>query len=357
MTSRILSLSKQLISIPSTKENPSQLKKVLEVAKKEIGPGFTVEKFEKNGVPSLLFYNTPKHPKKFKIILNAHLDVVPAKPKQYSPFEKNGKLFGRGASDMKAAAAAEILVFKEVAKKLKYPIALQLVADEEIGGNNGTKYQIEKGVRCDFVIAGEPTNFGISTKAKGIVWGKIKVKGVAAHGAYIWRGDNALWKVKKILDRIQKVYPVFKKAVWKTTFNLAKIETSNQTFNKIPDDAVISFDVRYIPEEKKTIVKKLNAIVGGDGKMELIETEPPHKADENNKFIKNLRLASQKVTGKLAPIIIKHGASDIRHFSEVSSPGVTFGLISGGLHTDSEWVDIKSFEDYFDILKIFLLSL
>ena len=357
MINKILSLSKRLISIPSTKENPLELKKVLRSAENELGKGFTVEKFEKNGVPSLLFYNTPRRPKKFKIILNAHLDVVPAKPEQYIPFEKNGKLFGRGASDMKAAAAVEILVFKEVAKKLNYPIALQLVTDEEIGGNNGTKYQIGRGVKCEFVIAGEPTNFGISTKAKGIVWGKIKVKGVAAHGAYVWRGENALWKAKKILDRIEKAYPVFKKAVWKTTFNLAKIDTSNQTFNKIPDDAVISFDVRYIPEEKKTIVKKLSKLVGREGKMELIETEPPHKADEDSLFIKNLRLASQKVVGKPAPIIIKHGASDIRHFSEVDSPGVTFGLISGGLHTDNEWADIKSLGDYYNVLKVFLLSL
>lgn len=357
MLNKILSLTKRLITIPSTKESPPLLKKVLEVAESEIGKDFTVERFEKNGVPSLLFYNAPSRPEMFKIILNAHLDVVPAKPEFYTPFEKDGKLYGRGTDDMKAAAAVEILVFRSLAKKLKYPIALQLVTDEEIGGNNGTKYQIEKGVLGHFAIAGEPTNFGVNNKAKGIVWGRIKIKGVAAHGAYVWQGKNALWGAKRILDRIEKALPVLTKEEWKTTFNLARIETANQTFNKVPDDAVISFDVRYIPEDEATIVEKLQALIGSDGELELIEKEPPHIADESNPFVKNLRLATKKVTGKLGDVIVKHGASDLRHFSGAGVPGVTFGPIGAGLHTDAEWVDMKSLEDYYKILEAFLLSI
>jgi len=105
MLNKILSFTKQLIAIPSTKENPEELKKVLEVAEREIGEGFTVERFESNNTPSLLFYNSPKRPAKFKVILNAHLDVVPAKPEFYTPYEEGEKLYGRGADDMKAAIA------------------------------------------------------------------------------------------------------------------------------------------------------------------------------------------------------------------------------------------------------------
>jgi len=139
-----------------------------------------------------LVYFQKTRPNNFKIILNAHLDVVSGRKEQYKPYEKDGKLFGRGAIDMKGAAAVEILVFKEIAKKVSYPLALQLVTDEEIGGFCGTKYQIEKGVRADFVIAGEPTDFGVNNKAKGIIWLKIKTKGKAAHGAYPWRGKKCL---------------------------------------------------------------------------------------------------------------------------------------------------------------------
>src|SRR5688572_22732928 len=102
--SEILSLAKELISVPSSKENSQALHQVLDVARKQLD-GFTVEQFENNGIPSLLIYNSPTRPEKFKVILNAHLDVVPGRDEQYSPQEKDGKLYGRGTYDMKAAAA------------------------------------------------------------------------------------------------------------------------------------------------------------------------------------------------------------------------------------------------------------
>lgn len=183
MQNSIASLVKDLIAIPSTKDNPDALKQTLEVAKKEL-EGFTAEEFESNGIPSLLVYKETKRPEHFKVILNAHLDVVPAKNNQYAVTEKDGKWYGRGTNDMKAATAVEILVFKELAKQLPYSIALQLVTDEEIGGFHGTKYQVAQGIKGDFVIAGEPTNFGINNKAKGIIWAKVTTKGKIAHGAY-----------------------------------------------------------------------------------------------------------------------------------------------------------------------------
>ncbi len=274
MKSQILDLTSKLISIPSTKDNSKTLKQVLDVALKEL-KDFTIEYFEKDGVPSALVYPQSKRPKKFKVILNAHLDVVAAKEKQFQPKIKNNRLYGRGAIDMKGAAAVEILLFKELAKKLSYPLALQLVTDEEIGGFKGTKYQIEKGVRADFVIAGEPTDFGINHKAKGIIWAKVHFSGKSAHGAYPWQGENALLKAKKALDKLYKSYPLPKKEAWRTTVNLARIETTNQTFNQVPDNAVLSLDVRYIPEElkgksfqkgKEILIKKLEKIFAPEGK-------------------------------------------------------------------------------------------
>ena len=365
MLNKILSLTQSLISIPSTKENKKALNEVLELALKEL-KDFTIERFEKDGYPSALVYREKSRPKRFKVILNAHLDVVVGKDGQFKPYEKDGKLYGRGAIDMKGAAAALILVFKEMAKKVSYPIALQLVTDEEIGGFCGTKYQIEKGARADFVLAGEPTDFGINNKAKGIIWAKVKTKGKAAHGAYPWLGKNALWIAKKILDEVEKQYPLPKKEAWKTTFNLAKIETTNQTFNKVPDEAIISFDIRYIPEEfkgkdftkgKEIINKKLKKLVGNLGKIEILLFEPPQFTDEKNPYVLKLKEATKKVLQKTPKIIVKHGGSDIRHFNQVSCQGVTFGPIGGGLHGDNEWVDIKILDKYSTILFGFLKNL
>lgn len=355
MLNQILSLSKTLISLPSTTDNLEALNQTLEIAKREL-KGYTLEEFTKEGTSSLLLYNTPTRPTKFRIILNAHLDVVPGKKEQFKPYEKKGKLYGRGTYDMKGAAASAILVFKELAKKLPYPIALQLVTDEEIGGFNGTKYQIEKGVRGDFIIAGEPTDFGINNQAKGIIWLKIKIKGKTAHGAYLWQGENALLKTIKIIEKIYRLLPYPKKEVWRSTANLAKIETSNQTFNKVAHDCICSFDIRYIPKDKEKIIEKLTKIVEKDGNTEIVLKEPCQFTDKNNHYIKILKRAVHRVTKKNTSVIVKHGGSDVRHYNAIGCPGVTFGPVGFGPHTDNEWVDIKSLISYYQILKEFLLA-
>ena len=129
MFSSIISLTKSLIYIPSTRDNKKALNDVLDLALKEV-KDFIIERFEKEGYPSALVYSQKTKPKNFKIILNAHSDVVSGRQEQFKPYEKDGQLFGRGAIDMKGAVAVEILVFKEVAKKVSYPLALQLVTDE-----------------------------------------------------------------------------------------------------------------------------------------------------------------------------------------------------------------------------------
>src|SRR3989338_8927162 len=238
MINKILSLSKELISIKSTPNNLKALEKSLEIAVSKL-TGYAIERFENKGIKSVLVSNSKKRPKRFKIILNGHLDVIPGKDYQYVPKIIRDRLYGVGAMDMKANAACLITVFKEVAKKVKYPLGLQLVTDEETGGFNGTKYQIDKGVRADFVIAGETTNFKIVNKAKGILWIKISTTGKTAHGAYPWNGINAVWKMIKFLNQLEKKYPIPDQQTWVTTVNLSRIVTGNQTFNKIPDDCEV----------------------------------------------------------------------------------------------------------------------
>src|SRR3989338_4660151 len=126
MINKILSLSKELISIKSTANKPKALEKSLEIAVSNLS-GCTIERFENKGVKSVLVYNSTKRPKRFKIILNGHLDVIPGKNYQYVPKIIRDRLYGAGAIDMKASVTCLITVFKEVARKVKYPLGLQLV--------------------------------------------------------------------------------------------------------------------------------------------------------------------------------------------------------------------------------------
>ncbi len=351
----ILELTKQFISIRSIPEDPKSLSKALDLATSKL-KGYKIERFNHNGVKSVLVYNSKTRPKKFKIMLNGHLDVVPGKDYQYIPKVNGNRLYGVGSMDMKASVATLITVFKEVADKVDYPLGLQLVTDEEIGGFDGTKYQVDKGVRAEFVIAGEPTNFDIVYKAKGIIVLRISAKGKTAHGAYTWRGDNSIWKMNEFLNVLKKKYPIPKKEQWITTVNLSTIETSNKSFNKVPDDCVINLDIRYVGKEADSIIKDIKKLMPKEFKLEVLEKESALLTDKNNKYLKALEKTSTKILKKAIFLRGANGTSDARHFAKVNCPGIEFGPIGGDIGGENEWADIPSMEKYYKILRDFLLE-
>lgn len=353
MLPNIISLAKKFIAIESIASNPKALSGILELALSNLKE-YRIERFRQNGIKSALIFNTKKKPRKFKIILNGHLDIIPAKTYQYTPKIKGHRLYGAGSMDMKANAACLILAFKEIANKVDYPLGLQLVTDEEIGGFNGTKYQIEKGARAEFIIAGEPTNFDIVHKAKGILQVKISAKGKTTHSAYPWRGQNAIWQMNEFLNALRKKYPVPTHEIWATTVNVSKIETINQAFNKIPDDCTVWLDIRFTAENADSIKKCISELLPKGFSYKIIMDEPALLTDSRNKFIKLLKTLTEHSTGQTIQLRGAHGSSDARHFARVNCPGIEFGPIGGGIGSDSEWVDIPSLEKYYQILKRFL---
>ncbi len=356
MKNKILSLSKKLILIKSIPDRPENLEKALEVVLSEL-PTYTIERFENNGVKSALIYNTNKRPNRFKIILNGHLDVIPGKESQFKPHITRDRLYGVGAMDMKSSVACLVYVFRTVANKVGYPLALQLVTDEENGGYDGTKFQIGRGVRADFVIAGETTNFNIVNRAKGTLWVKISTKGKTAHGAYPWRGKNAIWEMDKFLILLKDKYPIPKEKRWITTVNLSTIQTNNRTFNKIPDYCEIWLDIRYIPEDKQIIVDYVKQLLPKGFILTVIENGYPLFVEKGNSYIQKLRKTVNNRTNKKVLFYGAQGTSDARHFTEVGCDAIEFGPIGGGIGSDNEWVDIPSLEKYTLILNDFLLGL
>ena len=355
MKNDILALTKKFISIQSDPDNAVALERILALALTHL-KGYTIERFSKNGVQSALVYNTPKRPKKFTVLLNAHLDVIPGKKSQYTPRVVGKRLYGVGAMDMKANAACLIYAFKAVADKVDYPLALQLVTDEEVGGFYGTKYQVEKGVRADFVIAGEPTNFDIVSRAKGVLWLRITAKGKTAHGAYPWRGVNAIWCMQDFLATLKKKYPTPTRAQWKTTVNLSTIRTSNTTLNKIPDDCSVELDIRFIPEDAKLILRNIRALLPKGFTIDTLANEPALATPHSDKFLTLLATIGARVVKKRITLRGAQGTSDARHFAQVGCRGVEFGPIGEGIGSDDEWVDIPSLTKYHQIMKDFLLS-
>lgn len=318
---------------------------------------FTVEWFERNGQRSFLAYVGPVRPAVFRVIFNGHVDVIPGNEQFYQPWQDGDRLYGIGALDMKANLVVMCEVFRTMATQVPVPIALQVVSDEETGGFDGTLLQIEQGVRADLVISGETTQFQVVNQAKGIVWLKVHATGEAAHGAYPWRGQNAILTLSAALQRVLQRYPTPADQAWVTTVNVARIETTNQAFNRVPDQATAWLDIRCIPADAPTVVATVQEAVGAHCQVELVVAEPALATSAAHPDVQALQQAVAAVRGSLAPLAAAQGSSDARHYMRVGGAGVEFGPIGGGIASDTEWTSMAGLAEYAQVLSHFLRTL
>ena len=354
MKDEIIDLAKKLIALNTSTSNQSGLKKVIGIVSNKLND-FYVEEFEKNGYKSLLINNCKKKERNFNIILNGHLDVIPGK--EYLPSITNNKLFGVGAMDMKGSIACLVEVFRNIAYKVNYPLALQLVTDEQIGGLFGTKYQIDKGVRSKFIIVGEATNLAIVNQAKGVYWIKLKIQGKSGHSAYPWLGKNAISKASDFIAQLKKEFPNPNTDMWQTTLNISMIKTENTNYNKIPDECEMFIDLRYIPEDKSITLPKINKLLNSDIVLNVEFSEPPLNTTPKSFYIKKLKGVIRQVRKGKAELQKANGTSDATYYSKIGCHAIEFGPEGKKGNLGKEFVIISSIKVYYEILTKFLLSL
>lgn len=366
-----------LLAIPSTGDRPDQLRRAVQFVVDAVGPGFVVEWFESNGKPSALLYaeryrsadgsgeggdgtGTAARPE-FRVILNGHLDVVPADPGQFLPYRKGDRLYARGAQDMKVSALIEALVFRNVASRVPYPLALQLVADEEMSGHDGTLHQIRQGVTGAFVVIGEQSRLDIVTATKGLTQARLLATGRADHGAYPWLGDNALIKLVNTAGRLMAAYPIPVAEARTTTVNLARIDTPNQAVNRIPGLAEAWLDIRFPAADKDfsgrsrdQIADHLSTFCEAGVQVVVDDYSPPQHVDQDRPEVRALRRAA-RAQGFGGEFLYKHGSSDGGFYSEAGIAAVAFGVGGAGQHGPEEYLDIDTVVPYYLALHDFLL--
>ncbi|MBV1851205.1 M20/M25/M40 family metallo-hydrolase [Catellatospora sp. NEAU-YM18] len=362
-----LGTAARLIAVPSTADRPDELHRALELVLQEVldrvGPGFTVERFSSNGKPSALVYRDAGGVRPdFRVILNGHVDVVPAEPHQFVAHRDGDRLYGRGTHDMKVAALAQALVFAELAPTLPYPVALQLVTDEEVGGRDGTGHQLAQGVTGQFVVIGEQSGLELVTDSKGIAQVRLSATGRTGHSAYPWQGDNALVTVMRAVDKLLAAYPLPTSEAWVTTVNVARVETDNRVFNQVPATAQAWLDIRFPPgaagfdgRSPDQVGAHLLEVCGPGVEVAVAQADAPHWADRTLPDVLALRAAAQ-AQGFPAGFLRKHGAADGRYYSQRGIPAVIFGIGGGGLHGPHEYVDVTTIEPYYRALRQFLLT-
>ncbi len=106
-------------------------------------------------------------------------------------------------------------------------------------------------------------------------------------------------------------YPIPPEPSWQTTINIAKIETSNVTHNKVPHDAAAYLDIRFIQEDTDSVLEKIQSLLPGELTMEIIKTMPAHHTKKTNPFLQKLVQASREITHKDPEIAQSYAGSDI----------------------------------------------
>ncbi|WKA52003.1 M20/M25/M40 family metallo-hydrolase [Planococcus liqunii] len=292
------------------------------------------------------------------IVWNGHVDVVPGHADQFVPMEENGRLYGRGAADMKAGVAAMMQAFVDLeAEKLPRVVQLHIVTDEEIGGRHTSKWLVEQGFHGDFVICGEPTGLKVGLQSKGILRMDMTFKGKPAHGSRPWEGINAIESAMKYHMAIAEL-PFRKESTEyyeQTSVNLPIINAGDR-YNVVPEICHMSYDIRFMPgQDKDEIVRQMAELaktLNLDMEYKASGSTPALTTSEENPYIQSLKKSIQQATGEDAVLFGQHGAADTRYYALVNGGegAIEFGPSGDDWHGNAEYVLLSSVHDYRKIL-------
>ncbi len=323
------------------------------------------------------------------VILNGHMDTVPLDDLAkwtHHPLSgeiADGKLYGRGACDMKAGLAAMILAAQYLSEFFGRPkgdIIVQSVVDEE-GGGNGTLACITEGYTADAAIVTEPTGLDIYCASRGVFLLEVKVEGKPSHACFKWQGVNALEKGIKIangLAELERRWLATRKhpLLPSPTITLGQMEGGISAAT-VPGTCIMRFDVKYLPGEvdasgalqpvsPDAIVREvedcIRTICQGD---EWLREHPatlnwylsvmPHSIDMEHPLIGTLAQACDQVMGRYTLSGLPSGA-DARHLQNNGKiPTVLFG--PGSLrdaHSIDEHVELSQYFTAIEVLAVML---
>ncbi len=188
---------------------------------------------------------------------NGHMDTVPygdvsawdTDPRV--PVIKDGRIYGRGASDMKGGLAAMAYALHYVWKKRLRPrkaVRFAVTCDEEKGGE-GARALIEGGLlgTPDFLLIGEPTDCKLGVAQKGCLWLSVSVRGRTSHGAYPWMGVNALEAGFAFCEQVKGLVRKYEHPLLGQATAAVTRAEGGVADNMIPDKAEFVMDIRCVP--------------------------------------------------------------------------------------------------------------
>jgi acetylornithine deacetylase len=287
------------------------------------------------------------------LLLNGHMDTVGFGHMEHplEPRIERGRLYGRGAYDMKAGLAAIMLAGAAAAQAdLEGDLVVAAVVDEEYA-SIGTEALL-RSVSADAAIVAEPTELDVAVAHRGFVGFEIETTGVAAHGSRPDLGKDAivgmgpvLAELKALDERLRSMPP--RPLVGTGSVHASLIE-GGQEFSSYPARCLLTGERRTVPGETADDVERelrdLVARSGADAEVRLGVSRDPLEVDPEEEIV---RLVKERSGGEIV------GApwwTDAALFAAAGIPVVLFGPAGEGAHADAEWVDLASAETVRDVL-------
>jgi acetylornithine deacetylase len=292
------------------------------------------------------------------LMLNAHMDTVGAggMGDPFKPAVDSGRIYGRGAYDMKGSLAAIMIAAKEAKRlELEGDLVITAVADEEVA-SLGTSAVLER-YKADAAIVTEPTELRLCTAHKGFAWLEVEVRGVAAHGSRPDLGVDAIAHMGAVLTFVADLDEKLRHGARHPLLGSGSIHASliegGQELSTYPARCALKLERRTIPGEdgasalaemEKVVALSRQRIPQLDASVRMTLDRNPSEVNAESDIALAVRGSARETLGSQPDLVGAPYWMDMALMNAAGIPTVAFGPSGQGAHADVEWVDVASLE-------------
>jgi succinyl-diaminopimelate desuccinylase len=371
----VLQLAQELISRRSVTPDDGGCQEL--IAKRLEAAGFGCEPMNFGAVTNLWARRGTGRP---LVCFAGHTDVVPTGPlaewhsDPFVPTIREGRLYGRGAADMKSSIAAFVVALEcFVAERPRHSgsIALLLTSDEEGPALDGTVRVVEtlksRNEQIDYCIVGEPTSVDalgdmLKNGRRGSLSGKLLVRGIQGHVAYPQLARNPVHQLAPALAELAKTqWDKGNEEFPPTTWQVSNIHAGTGAANVIPGAVEVEFNFRFSTESSAAALKdRVNAILKKHGLEYSLEWTLGAKPflSKRGKLAQILMEVGKRHTGHSAELSTTGGTSDARFIIDICPEVIELGPVNASIHKLDENIQLGELEKlariYLDTLRALL---
>jgi acetylornithine deacetylase len=294
-----------------------------------------------------------------------HMDTVgvDGMAAPFAPEERDGRVYGRGAQDMKGGLAAMIDAARVVASTGfdAGRLVVAAVIDEEYESRGADA--LVRAWKADAGVVTEPTDLQIAVAHKGFAWFDIETRGRAAHGSRPADGRDAILYMGRILAELESLNRRLQAGITHPLLGAASLHASTiqggRELSSYPDHCALKLERRTIPSETvQKVWQELDDMLGRlrasdtafEAEARLLFSRPPYEVADGHPIAQTVARAAQRISGRPQPFGGMSFWTDAAVLGEAGIPSVLYGPGGGGLHSTEEFVVLEDVLTCRDVL-------